>query len=67
MYIYLVIGEDSDYMKVSLLNGAIHVDISLGSGPFNKRVDMGGYKLDDGQWHEIVVTRNSREVGFHGN
>ncbi|XP_060602155.1 neurexin-1-like isoform X2 [Ruditapes philippinarum] len=55
-------GEDNDYMKVSLLNGAIHVDISLGSGPFNKRVDMGGYKLDDGQWHEIVVSRNSRQI-----
>ncbi|XP_053395317.1 neurexin-1-like isoform X3 [Mercenaria mercenaria] len=57
-------GEDNDYMTVSLKNGAIHVDINLGSGPFNKRVDMGGYKLDDGQWHEIVITRNSRQLTY---
>lgn len=64
-YIFFCLGENKDYMTVSLKNGNLHVDINLGSGPFRKRVDMDGYKLDDGQWHEIVVSRESRQVGYH--
>ncbi|KAH3844655.1 hypothetical protein DPMN_086914 [Dreissena polymorpha] len=55
-------GENADHMTVFLKNGAVHVTMNLGSGSFNEVADMNGYKLDDGQWHLLQVSRKSREV-----
>ncbi|XP_052769324.1 neurexin-1-like isoform X2 [Mya arenaria] len=55
-------GESNDYMTVTLKNGAVQVAMDLGSGKFEDTADMGGYKLDDGQWHHLKVTRNTRQV-----
>ena len=56
------IGEGKDYITVSLKHGAIHVAMDLGSGSYSDHVDLDGYKLDDGQWHSIEVSRDSRLV-----
>ena len=49
-------------MTVSLKNGDIHVAMDLGTGSYNDLVSPNGYKLDDGQWHTIEVSRDSRQV-----
>ena len=47
---------------MSLKLGAIHVSMDLGSGSYSDHVDLNGYKLDDGQWHSVDVSRDSRLV-----
>ena len=54
-------------MTVSLKGGAVHVAMDLGSGSYNDHVDLRGYKLDDGQWHSIEVSRDSRQVNDSGD
>ena len=51
-------------MTVSLKNGNIHVAMDLGTGSYNDLVSPNGYNLDDGQWHTIEVSRDSRKVSY---
>ncbi|KAL4239021.1 Neurexin-2 [Mactra antiquata] len=57
-------GDKQDYLTVSFKNGSVHVAVDLGSGAYNHMVNAGGFKLDDGQWHHLMVTRNSRKLSW---
>ena len=47
---------------MSIKDGHLHVAMDLGSGSFSEKADIPGYTLDDGQWHQVEIRRNARQV-----
>ncbi|XP_030009741.1 neurexin-2-like isoform X6 [Sphaeramia orbicularis] len=55
-------GKSSDYVNLSLRNGALWLVINLGSGAFEALVEPASGKFNDNVWHDVRVTRNLRQV-----
>ena len=57
-------GENGDFINVALREGGIVVSINLGSGVFETDVhpQRGTVRFDDNEWHQLVITREAREV-----
>ena len=59
-------GDGDDFITIVMTDGAIAVTISLGTGLFESHIstDQGRQlaQFDDNEWHELVVSREAREV-----
>lgn len=47
---------------MELLNGHIYIHVDLGSGAVKVRASR--RRVDDGDWHELMLRRNGREVSY---
>ena len=59
-------GSDADYLNVAIKEGGIIVTLNLGSGSWEQEVKpgRGEVRFDDNEWHTLIISRESREVGI---
>ena len=57
-------GDKDDKLCVSLVDGSLQVRVRLGAGSFDAelRPPLDNVRYDDGQWHQVVISREAREV-----
>lgn len=60
--VFLPAGYGSDFMYVGLQGGVVVVLVVTGNERLQVTTETTGGRYDDGQWHELVVERNTREV-----
>ncbi|XP_071501894.1 neurexin-3-like [Diadema antillarum] len=53
-------GDDTDFVSVGLVGGQIQYAFNMGAGSVKMHVTT-AHKLNDNKWHEVSISRDSRE------
>ena len=61
-------GDGKEYMNVALKGGGLLVTVDMGGDPLEVNLKPDKVRLDDNQWHTIVINRRVKEVSnWHQN
>lgn len=65
-YTFCVIaGDGEDYLALSLRDGAVTLNINLGSGKLDVQIRPPRVRFDDNQWHRVNIHRKAQEVLYY--
>uniref|UniRef100_A0A8D3D467 Si:ch211-186j3.6 n=1 Tax=Scophthalmus maximus TaxID=52904 RepID=A0A8D3D467_SCOMX len=56
----LISKEQSEYLRLEIFQGLLCVFYNLGDGDYN--VTLPTYRLDNGEWHEVLLDRHDNEM-----
>ena len=57
------LGNEHDYLTVSIRGGGVALSVQLGSGELDTDIrPPGGVRFDDNAWHHVRVRRKAEEV-----
>lgn len=57
-------GDGEDYLALTLRDGAVTLNINLGSGKLDVQIRPPRVRFDDNQWHRVNIHRKAQEVHF---
>ncbi len=57
-------GDGEDYLALTLRDGAVTLNINLGSGKLDVQIRPPRVRFDDNQWHRVNIHRKAQEVDF---
>ena len=55
-------GDGEDYLALALRDGAVTLNINLGSGKLDVQIRPPKVRFDDNQWHRVRIMRKAQEV-----
>ncbi len=55
-------GDGEDYLALTLRDGAVTLNINLGSGKLDVQIRPPRVRFDDNQWHRVNIHRKAQEV-----
>ena len=58
-------GDGEDYLALTLRDGAVTLNINLGSGKLDVQIRPPRVRFDDNQWHRVNIHRKAQEVYTH--
>lgn len=58
------LGDGEDYLALTLRDGAVTLNINLGSGKLDVQIRPPRVRFDDNQWHRVNIHRKAQEVGL---
>nr|CAH0109280.1 unnamed protein product [Daphnia galeata] len=55
-------GDGEDYLALTLRDGAVTLNINLGSGKLDVQIRPPRVRFDDNQWHRVNIHRKAQEI-----
>jgi hypothetical protein len=55
-------GHGSDYLLIHLKDGGVSLTINQRSGKLDTQVKPSGEPFNDNVWHQVTVTRETKQV-----